>query len=218
MTPSVHLGFCHTGQVHTDFLLSILNWERYEASVNGRLPAFSATKKVFVAENRNDLVKQFLKHEAQAEWLWTLDPDIIFQPDDLAKLQAVAHPDKAPIVAGAYYLNPEEAEASTTWHAHTDEGLRLFRTVPPVDGGIEIGSCGMGCTLIHRSVFETLQKIYADDPYPWFAHDRMEFDDGPVYAGEDVTFCLRARGAGFTVVGHCGVVVEHLKTMRVPHA
>jgi len=184
----------------------------------GYLPGFCATKKLYVAENRNDLVKQFLNHPAKSEWLWVLDPDIVFEPDALAKLLAVAHPDKAQIVAGAYYLNSQEAEASITWHADTPDGLRLFRRPPNMpDRAIVLGSCGMGCTLIHRSVFEKLAELHKDDPWTWFGHDLLDTREGVIRAGEDVTFCLRARAAGFTVVGHCGVVVEHLKTMRVPH-
>ena len=93
----------------------------------------------------------------------------------------------------------------------------MFSKLPDVDAGVELGSCGMGCTLIHRNVFEKLQQILSDDPWPWFGHDIIQTVRGAERAGEDVTFCKRAREAGFKIVGHCGVTVEHYKPLYMPH-
>lgn len=212
--PSVHLGFCHTGTVYTPFMLSILAWERYEVQTNGRLPAYSAVKHVIIGESRNQLARQFL--DTDSEWLWVLDPDIQFQPDTLDRLLAVADPQQAPIVAAAYWNEYDGGKRCLTWHAATKEGLRLFRKLPG-EQVIVLGSCGMGCTLIHRSVFEKLQKKFRHDPWPWFGHDVIQTSNGTERAGEDVTFCVRARKAGFRVVGHCGVTVEHYKPHQMAH-
>ena len=196
--------------VYTPFMLSVLAWERYEVQTNSRLPAFSAVKHAIIAESRNDLVRQFLKHDARADWLWILDPDIVFQPDVCSRLFEVAHPTEAAIVAAAYWNEYDDGNLCLTWHAQTEEGLRLFRRLPDVNGGIEIGSCGMGCTLIHRGVFEAFS---GNDPWRWFGHDLI----GGERAGEDVTFCQRARALGFRTVGHCGVTVEHFKAHYIAH-
>ena len=200
-------------------MLSVLAWDRWEAENNGRLPAYSRVKHSIIADSRNALARQFLNHRAKAEWLWVLDPDIEFMPDACHRLLEVADPKHAPIVAGAYwneYADPDEGvQHALTWHAQTEKGLQLFRRLPKIDQAIELGSCGMGCTLIHRSVFTKLARLHRDDPWPWFGHDIIPgLEDR---AGEDVTFCLRARKAGFRVVGHCGVTVEHYKPTYMRH-
>ena len=212
--PSVHLGFCHTGFVYTPFMMSVLAWERYEAQNNQRLPAYSAIKHPVIADSRNDLVRKFLK--SGEEWLWMLDPDIQFPPETCVKLMGLADPDTAPIVAAAYW-NDVADQRCLTWHAQTEEGLRTFRRLPEVDGGIVLGSCGMGCTLIHRRVLRKMQEVLSDDPWPWFGHDLVDKPTGAERAGEDVTFCIRARELGFRIVGHCGVTVEHYKPGYVAH-
>jgi hypothetical protein len=198
-------------------MLSVLEWERWLVQHEGYLPGFSATKHVIVSDNRNRLVREFLAHPAAAEWLWVLDPDIKFPPDTCSRLLGVADPVEASIVAAAYWNEYDGGERCLTWHAQTDDGLRLFRRLPDVAGAVEIGSCGMGCTLIHRTVFESLAEAHSDDPWPWFGHDIIDTSNGPDRAGEDVTFCVRAREQGFRVVGHCGVVVEHYKPTYIAH-
>lgn len=211
--PRVHLGFCY-GNIEAPFMLSVLAWERWLVAHEGYLPGYSATKNLYIAENRNKLVEQFLA-EGSADWLWVLDTDIKFAPDTCARLLEVAHPEQAPIVAGAYWGDFEDDGYALTWHAATPEGLRLFRRLPEHGQPIELGSCGMGCTLIHRSAFEKLAEVHKDDEWKWFGHDVIP--GLPDRAGEDVTFCVRARAAGLRVVGHCGVVVDHYKRQFVPH-
>ena len=65
----------------------------------------------------------------------------------------------------------------------------------------------MGFTLIHRSVLEKLAVEYADDPWHYFGHDIINNS----HVGEDLTFCNRARKAGFSVWGHGGVLLGHTK-------
>lgn len=214
-TPIVHIGWCHVDYMFWPFMHSVLQWERYMIRTNGYLPAFSARKHAIIADSRDGLVRQFL--EQDADWLFMLDPDIQFPPDTSDRLLELAHPTESPIIAGAYWNAYQDDERCLTWHAATPEGLRLFKRLPDLKGGIEIGSCGMGCTLIHRNVFLRLQEARPEEPWPWFGHDIIETSTGPDRAGEDVTFCVRAREAGFKIVGHCGVTVEHFKPQFMTH-
>jgi len=210
----VVLGFCHTGMVYTPFMISVLKWQGWELQNFGGLPAFSAQQNAIITASRNELVKGFLERKDNPEWLWVLDPDIVFQPDVFRRLLALA--DENTIVAAAYW-NAFGDERCLTWHAQRENGLRLFKYRPNVDAGIEIGSCGMGCTLVHRHVLEVMRNALPDDPWPWFGHDLLDTSNGIEHAGEDVTFCLRARKAGFRIVGHCGVTVDHFKPHVMAH-
>jgi Glycosyltransferase like family 2 len=196
-------------------MMSVLGWYGYEATHHKRLPAYSAQQHVIISDSRNNLVRHFL--EQDDEWLWILDPDVVFKPETLDNLLSIADPDEAPIVAAAYWNEYDGDQRFLTWHAATEDGLRLFKALPKLEKGVLIGSCGMGCTLIHRKVLETLQEAHRDDPWTWFGHDIIETSLGPQRAGEDVTFCKRARDQGFRIVGHCGVVVEHYKPQFMPH-
>ena len=69
---------------------------------------------------------------------------------------------------------------------------------------LKVGGCGAGCLLIHRRV---LQAIGGD----WFSEITR---DGRVF-GEDLSFCVRAAGAGFGVHADTGARAGHVKTTVV---
>jgi hypothetical protein len=83
-----------------------------------------------------------------------------------------------------------------------------------IDG--EIKSCGLGCTLVKRKVFEHLDKPYFRDDMQLMINknrpDFMTWVKAPAdrYGGQDIWFCYHAREKGFKIVqvqGEC----KHLK-------
>ena len=68
---------------------------------------------------------------------------------------------------------------------------------------------GFGWLLIKHGVFE-----HKDMPYPWFAPKMQVFESGEVQdmCGEDVSFCLDAKEAGFEIWCDPQVRVGHEKT------
>ncbi|PYO45004.1 MAG: hypothetical protein DMD33_00915 [Gemmatimonadetes bacterium] len=71
----------------------------------------------------------------------------------------------------------------------------------------------------HISVLTEMWKRRAgDDPAPWFGHDHVPTLAGVLEAPEDVTFCMRAKEAGFATYGVPAVAVDHYKTIAVTPA
>ena len=213
-------GFCHVGKVDTVFMMSLFNVYDYEHRNQPGVPVCwpVCTSNAVVADARDALVRHFLSTDC--EWLWVLDPDIVLKPDTLRKLYLVADPKRAPIISAPYwgeFGTDDKPVRCVVWLADAEGGMRPFVRLPEDENTLmELAACGMGCTLIHRTVFEALQKAHGSDPWPWFAHDILENKNGRQRAAEDVTFCLRARKAGFPVFGHCGAQVGHHKMGLVP--
>lgn len=157
----------------------------------------------YIAESRTQVVGQFLNGDC--EWLLSLDYDIAFNPSIVYKLFDAADPVLRPIVGGLYFISQDGVEKPIFVDLNRKHLV-----------GVEIGSIvellwtGMGCTLIHRSVFEKMKEKY-EGPWHWYAHEPGKYG----MAGEDVIFCNRARELGFSIYGHTGVIVEHIKTSRL---
>jgi GT2 family glycosyltransferase len=62
-------------------------------------------------------------------------------------------------------------------------------------GLIEIQGVGMACTLIKRKVLETVQKPY------FFPEPNI---------GEDLSFCIRAREAGYKIYCDTNLICGHV--------
>jgi GT2 family glycosyltransferase len=73
------------------------------------------------------------------------------------------------------------------------EGTEFWLDYPK--GLIEIQGVGMACTLIKRKVFETVPK-------PWF------FPEPNI--GEDLSFCIRAREAGYKIYCDTNLICGHV--------
>lgn len=208
------IGYCHRPEIPHTFLECLVS------CINaGVIDQFIHERTFFIASGRNKVVKQFLKTEA--EWLLFVDDDIIFRPDQVNKIMELADPIKRPILAGLYLgkLGPG-SDIHPIWLEEYKE-TGFFRSVSKLQGtddnqGLqEIDVCGMGFTLIHRSVFETMEKAAPalsssgefPDEWTWFGHDLR---DG-IRLGEDTTFCVRAKELGYPIYGVSSIQVPHLK-------
>jgi len=194
--------------IQQSFFDSIWQFAHVDGSPDGRrlLMGYVAAQSGYIAQGRDEVVKTFLRTEA--DWLLMLDWDITFKPEDVYALIDEAAGDWSRIIGGCY----------VTWFG-TDNALRpCWMSLRP-DGQVEpvtefdtqavvpLGVVGMGFTLIHRKALQVMFDGANDDPWAWFAHDVI----GASHAGEDVTFCERARRCGLTVWGHGGVQVGHTK-------
>lgn len=207
------LGWIHDTHVCAAFMESVLRV--ISSPLTGRLVArhVSASAGVHVAFARAAVTREFLAGGGES-WLWMIDTDMTFTPGLLTRLAATADAEMRPLVTGLYWSPP--AGASTT-----GAGLPLVpmlfgrgsdgRFAPCAgwpDGAVfEVAGCGAGCLLIHRRV---LEAVGDDDDAGW-----REIHDGPVTAGEDLSFCTRAAAAGFTVTADTAARAGHVKTVTV---
>jgi len=110
--------------------------------------------------NRNKIAHWFMhpdqdtdtEKKKKAEWLVMIDTDTVPPPGFIKAMIDL----KRPIVSGIYFL-PKEPFTPIAYKRTTDG---LYEPVVNYQPGelIEVDSIGMGCVLIHSSVFETIQK------------------------------------------------------------
>ena len=209
---SVAVGYIHGGMVHARFMRSLINVMSHDAEHDKIIANFYESESSDIVQNRNYVVKGFLER-GEAEWLWFVDTDIILKPDTLYRLMEIADRDDKPIVTAMYfsYLTHEVHFPLPLMFNRLGSGeyrsLEGFGRDP-----IRIDGCGMGCCVIHRSVLQAIEKAYDGiDPWVWFGRDVTWMKGKQTRLGEDFTFCSRASKLGFSLWGHCGVQVDHIK-------
>ena len=214
----VALGYLRPNHVEGNFFESFIELMTWDFSHDGRLSHRIGVRVSSggLVEGRNQVAEMFLAGPAQ--WLLFVDSDMGFAPDSLDRLLAVANPDTHPIVGALCFA----------WKETRQDGLGGFRCVsrPTIldygnrDGAdtfigrlsvpdnevVKCAATGMAFVLIHRTVLEAIGSGN------WF--DRIRGGDGK-YAGEDVSFCIRAGAQGFPVHVHTGVPTNHQKTLWV---
>lgn len=197
-----------TTVIQQGFFDSFFAFVSHDTNTRKIFGGYSMVGTGYIASGRDTLCQKFLE-SSDAEWLLMVDWDITFSPESVYALVDAADPLERPIIAGCYVtFFGDDAVLRPCWM--TEQLGQEFVPANSLDVGkvIECSSVGMGFTLIHRSVLEALEKIHADDPWHWFGHDIINESR----VGEDITFCNRARKAGFSCWGHGGVLLGHTKS------
>ena len=143
--------------------------------------------------------------------LW-IDSDIVFDTEKFYRLVAM---DKD--IAAGWYMT-EDGHTTSVAHWLDEEDFRGNGGVMNHETGDTISKrrkpftvdyTGFGWVLIKKGGFENLE-------YPWFAPKMQVFESGEVQdmCGEDVSFCLDAKEAGFEIWCDPQIRVGHEK-MRV---
>ena len=213
---SMLIGYVTGNSIDRKFMQSVFNYMNYDAQNRRCVLGLFNKEGFFVDDNRNSLVRQFLK--TPAEWLLSLDTDISFDAPAPYALFDSAKKNGAMIMAGIYFGFVADGAVRPTWWVEGDEATGKIKTIPAIKFGevYQLAACGMGFTLIHRSVFETfLLTPWADSVWTWFGRDLALIGDQPAPTGEDVTFCLRAKTLGFSTFGHAGVEAKHAKRIEL---
>jgi GT2 family glycosyltransferase len=214
----ISIGYPHCGLVRAEFLNAIVRmnvWEfsRFQNNRKYVIDSFTSAGSVYVSKNRNDLVRDFLK--TNADWQLQLDTDVEFKPDLLKRLMDVAD-EEHKIVSGLYIsYRKENPDADlilvpVLYHNAEDGKYTNINEIPP-NSVIEVAMAGAGCLMVHRSVYEAMAEAYKDDPWTWYGHEPSQ--DKKEMLGEDVTFCKRATQLGFKIWADTGILLRHYKTV-----
>ena len=240
---SVLLAYVHGGVVENGFMESIVGALAYDAGHGNLIADVRGVEGLYIADNRDLAARAFMRYKlcgdcravldnkkpecpqcqkvpsttTTPEWLWFLDTDIVFDPDTLERLLSSAHPVERPIMSALYfgYMN-NGASLVPVWYDRENDG-RITNLNKFGSGVQRLGVVGMGCCLIHRSVFEKFGDTYAETGWLYFGHDRAPWvpkasvDNDMMPFGEDNCFCYRADRLGIPIHGVGSVAVEHRK-------
>lgn len=151
-----------------------------------------------IYESRNNFCKQALK--TKADYVLWLDSDMVFESDVMERMHRHME-DGKDIVSGLYFRR-RAPFTPVLYKELGGNGSYVEYPDYPKDSVFEIGGCGFGCVMLKREVIEAV----AFDSGNWF-----EPCDG---YGEDLSFCVRAKRAGFKIwcdstikCGHVGQLI-----------
>lgn len=183
--PKMIVGIPHTGHVSVEWA------ENYKNLVHPpALRTYTKGQPIDVA--RNILVQKM--QESNCDWLFFLDTDVICPADTIQRL--LSH--RLPIVSGLYYTRAQPINPAM-WNDAGDKAHFVSINQFQIGSLVEAHVIGMGCCLIHKSVFDKLSKPY----FKW----TFGFENNGI--SEDFYFCNKAREAGFHIYVDTSISCEH---------
>ena len=137
-----------------------------------------------------------------------IDSDMTFTISDFNKLLS----NDKNIVSGLYLTENRHNFASVeNWDVEYFQTHGEFKFLTPFDiknktDLIDVAYNGFGFMMMKKGVFENIT-------YPWFEPQKIVFPSGVAdFASEDVSFCLKAKQAGFKILVDPLVILGHEKT------
>lgn len=140
------------------------------------------------------------------DFIMWIDSDIIFTPTHFEKLLS----NNLDICGGLYLMdggNQFTAVEKMDESYFKENGSFQFMTPDDIKDSPrvkEVSYTGFGFLLIKKGVFETIK-------YPWFEPKTLKIGNYKDFVSEDVSFCLKAKEAGFKIHIDPTVWVRHQK-------
>jgi hypothetical protein len=207
----IAIGYPHPGSVRECFMSSLMNFREFDLAHECIMGARIPERGLYIAGVRNKIVSSFLT--TPFDWLMMIDTDHQFAPEDPYYLLNAAQEIGAKVIS-ALYFGILDGQVAPMWWSKSSKGDPC--TVPNIVPGVqEILGFGAGMCLIHRSVFEEMEKQYQDDPWKWFNHDITTFNGHSERFGEDLGFCNRVTKLGIKMYGDSRVVIGHDKSQII---
>lgn len=192
-------------------LQSMLALVAYAGSKDIQVVDIGVTHRQLIDDARNNMAETFLS--SATEWILWMDSDMTFPKETLVELFKVAEEKNAKMVTGIYYQR-KNANLPVLWsrgdqtehiglsgmenkRADTNKYVGAFCFPnPDKKEPFKVHAAGFGCVLVHRSVFEVLDR-------PWFKFI-------PGVCSEDFYFFVNAKEAGFDLWATPNIDLGHI--------
>jgi hypothetical protein len=202
---------CYGGLVNEKTTTSLFNLGKLLVRNNIDHGIMTVANESLITHGRSRIANFFMNN-TEFDYLFCLDADVAFKPEDVLKLYSY----QKPIVSGSYPMK-------TLPLRHCYE---VYNPVKLCGNLIKIGGVGMGFVMIHRSVFEKLNKHYSElkyfpglnnsnypitekeyhNSYHYFA----EMNKEGKYLGEDMSFFHRLTDIGYDVWLDTSIELQHI--------
>ena len=202
---------CYGGLVNEKTTTSLFNLGKLLVRNNVEHGIMTVANESLITHGRSRIANFFVNN-TEFEYLFCLDADVAFSPEDMLKLYSY----QKEIVSASYPMK-------TLPIRHCYE---LYNPVKLCGNLVKIGGIGMGFVLIHRSVFEKLNKHYSElkyfpglnnsnypitekeyhNSYHYFA----EMNKEGKYLGEDMSFFHRVSDIGYDVWMDTSIELQHI--------
>lgn len=181
--------------VYTDFMLSLLNMQRFKDSY------CQVIKSSLIYDARNNLAKRAVE-DGFDRVLW-LDSDIIFEPDLMVRL--ANHLDNGlEYVSGLYFKRQYPTEPVCFKNVvQTQEGNEIITKVSayhdyPKDQLFEVDATGFGAVMMTTDLIKKVTDKYGLPFSPQLG------------LGEDMSFCWRAKQLGSHLYCDSSIKLMHI--------
>lgn len=141
------------------------------------------------------------------DYIMWIDSDSVFEPQQFKTLlDQMENNKKYNVLAGTYLLEDGRYAA----HFDPQSSKKTYITKGDVEKGLgnkpfKVLYSGMGFMIVRKGVFEKIM-------YPWFSPFFYEGPGGAqIYAGDDASFCNKAKDAGFDTWLDPKVIIGHEK-------
>jgi GT2 family glycosyltransferase len=222
----VIFGYLHPGHESHCFSASVRDLLFYDAAHGQHVVSHAygvapkETGASHIIAGRNALARTLLDQH-DAGWLLMIDADMGFAPDTVERLLAAADPIDRPVVGGLAFAQKSDGVGPmyarryrmcpTLYVMHeTDTEVGFVPIFDyPRDSLVEVDATGAACLLIHRSVFDRIERESGARPF-----DQVSVPKGPTGRtdfGEDLSFSLRAKAVGAAIHVDTSIKTTHDK-------
>jgi GT2 family glycosyltransferase len=194
------IGIPHTGLFH---------WQTVVALISLQYPENTLIKHHFmgsclVYDARDSLINYAIQEDS--DWIFFLDSDMVPPSDILVKLDKL----NQPITSGLAFKRIPPFQPCFYTKVSFDKETKKPALESPIEfpdqGILECQGFGMACTMIKREVWEKSGDMINDKKTWFFPLPEI---------GEDLSFCLRARKAGFKLYVDLSVNCGHVSSMPI---
>jgi hypothetical protein len=160
-----------------------------------KLPAYSKlwAEGPYIDFNRNEIWRR-MKEIPMPDHLLMIDIDIVFTPEDVAKIEMHLN-NGLDVVGGVYLIGKPPKDPCIFERLEGDYKLTALK-----EGLNEVDAIGTGFLGVNANVIENMP----DNPFSYLK-------EGEIIHGEDISFCHRVREKGYKIWCDSEIKVGHIR-------